>query len=258
MTHAPRDPAATLWGWLNEEPGKPRLTQRFADGARIELSGATLANAAAKAANLFAGDLGIGAGDIVDVRLGQHWQAAPVVLGAWWSGATVRLTSPASAPLSEVVLTGPAGRACLAEDDIATRAPTVLAVSEHPWGLPLGPATPAGSEDFAAMARVQPDAALQVDPPPAESAWLVTQSQTLTGHALMVRAAQYTHQWSVPVAATLATDTAPDCIEGLAALMLVPAAVGGSSLLIPPGLPDSDREHILGEEGTKAVTFDVR
>ncbi|MHA6785153.1 TIGR03089 family protein [Pseudonocardia saturnea] len=60
-----------------------------ATGERIELSGVTTANWAAKTANLLRDECDVEPGSTVAVLLPAHWQTAAVLLGAWWCGAEV-------------------------------------------------------------------------------------------------------------------------------------------------------------------------
>src|SRR5690606_35078500 len=73
---------------LSSSPARPLLTH-YDDAAqtRIELSGATLANWAAKTANWLVEEFDVEGGDPVCVRLAAHWQTAGVLLGAVWAGA---------------------------------------------------------------------------------------------------------------------------------------------------------------------------
>ncbi|MBL3753101.1 TIGR03089 family protein, partial [Mycobacteroides abscessus] len=64
-----------------------------ATGERIELSTATLANWAAKTANLLRDELGGGPSTRVAVLLPAHWQTAEVLFGIWWIGAEAVLGS---------------------------------------------------------------------------------------------------------------------------------------------------------------------
>jgi uncharacterized protein (TIGR03089 family) len=60
-----------------------------ATGERTELSVATLDNWVAKTANLLVDGAGLGPGDLAQVLLPPHWQAAAVLLGCWRAGLTV-------------------------------------------------------------------------------------------------------------------------------------------------------------------------
>lgn len=79
---------------LRDNPAGPRITYYDdATGERVELSTATLANWAAKTANLLRDELGAGPGTRVGVLLPAHWQTAAVLLGIWWIGAEAVLNS---------------------------------------------------------------------------------------------------------------------------------------------------------------------
>ena len=77
---------------LDRDPVGPRITYYDdATGERIELSTVTLANWAAKTANLLRDELGAGPGSRIAVLLPAHWQTAAVLLGVWYIGAEVVL-----------------------------------------------------------------------------------------------------------------------------------------------------------------------
>ena len=81
---------------LRDNPAGPRITYYDdATGERVELSTATLANWAAKTANLLRDELGAGQGTRVGVLLPAHWQTAAVLLGIWWIGAEAVLSGDA-------------------------------------------------------------------------------------------------------------------------------------------------------------------
>src|SRR6478735_3185962 len=80
--------AAVLDPLLKADPMGPRITSYdAATGERIELSTVTLANWAAKTANLLRDEVGAGPDSRVAVLLPAHWQTAAVLLGTWWIGA---------------------------------------------------------------------------------------------------------------------------------------------------------------------------
>ncbi len=132
---------------LRVDPARPRVTH-YDDtaGSRIELSGATLANWAAKTANWLRDELDVQPGDTVAVLLPPHWQTAGVLLGAWWCGATVT-TSPAGA---QVALCG--------VDQIAsvTGVDEVAALGLDALGMGIR-GLPPGIRDFASEVRVHGD-----------------------------------------------------------------------------------------------------
>lgn len=134
---------------LSVNPMGPRIT--FYDdssGERIELSTVTLANWAAKTANLLRDELGAGPGSRVAVLLPAHWQTTAVLLGVWWIGAEVVCTG-----LADIALcTGDR----LAEADDVAAGGEVAVLSLDPFGKPAG-GLPVGVTDYATAVRVHGD-----------------------------------------------------------------------------------------------------
>lgn len=134
---------------LRADPVGPRITYYDdATGERIELSAVTLANWAAKTANLLRDELAAGPASRVAVLLPPHWQTAAVLFGVWWIGA-------------EVVLDGAADMAlCTAdrldEADTAAAGGEVAVLSLDPFGKPA-PGLPIGVTDYATAVRVHGD-----------------------------------------------------------------------------------------------------
>jgi uncharacterized protein (TIGR03089 family) len=139
---------------LARDPMGPRITyydDRYGDdatGERIELSTATLANWAAKTANLLRDELGAAPGTRVAVLLPAHWQTAAVVLGIWWAGAEVVATGPADIALCT--------RRRLEEADAAVDGGEVAVLSLDPFGTPAEN-LPIGVTDYATAVRVHGD-----------------------------------------------------------------------------------------------------
>lgn len=126
-----------------------------ATGERVELSGVTTANWAAKAANLLRDECDVEPGSRVAALLPAHWQTAAVLLAAWWCGAEV-VAEPFDA---DVVL-------CDAERlDVALVAGTVVALSLDAFGKGL-PDLPAGVIDFATEVRAHGDDFVPWEPVP--------------------------------------------------------------------------------------------
>ncbi|WP_068068325.1 TIGR03089 family protein [Nocardia xishanensis] len=142
LTEAVLDPI------LAREPAGPRVTYYDdATGARIELSGLTLANWAAKTANLIRDEFGLSPGARVAVLLPAHWQTAAVLLGCWWAGTEVVLNPDPDADLALVT----ADRI-----DDADGVAEVAALSLDPLGAPIRD-LPVGITDFATAVRVHGD-----------------------------------------------------------------------------------------------------
>jgi len=140
---------AVLDPLLRADPMGPRITfYDDATGERIELSTVTLANWAAKTANLLRDELGTGPGTRVAVMLPAHWQTAAVLLGVWWIGAEVVFSGPSDVALCT------AGR--LDEADEAVAGGEVAVLSLDPFGKPV-PDLPIGVTDYATAVRVHGD-----------------------------------------------------------------------------------------------------
>ncbi|WP_416563340.1 TIGR03089 family protein [Nocardia testacea] len=141
-------PEVVLEPILDREPAAPRVTwYDDATGARIELSGLTLANWAAKTGNLIRDEFGLTPGARVAVLLPAHWQTAAVLLGCWWAGTEVVLHADPDADL----VFAAADRLAETED-----APEVAALSLDPMGGPVRD-LPIGVTDYATAVRVHGD-----------------------------------------------------------------------------------------------------
>lgn len=136
---------------------EPAITFAYANGQRTELSAITLFNAVAKNANLLREEFDVEAGSAVSLTIPWHWQRAPWLIACLTLGADVRFTTGATIEVG--TLDSLDGSSAIEQ----------LAVSMHPFGLPLGD-LPAPLVDAAAVARLQPDAFMQDDAD--NAAWL--------------------------------------------------------------------------------------
>ncbi|MGH3785669.1 MAG: TIGR03089 family protein, partial [Pseudonocardiaceae bacterium] len=142
---------------LRTDPARPRITHYDDDaGFRVELSGATLANWAAKTANWLRDELDVQPGDAVAVLLPPHWQTAGVLLGAWWCGATI-ITSPTGGQVARQDASQCRVALC-GVDRIADAALTDEVAALGLDALGAGVAVlPPGIRDFASEVRVHGD-----------------------------------------------------------------------------------------------------
>ncbi|OBH51585.1 TIGR03089 family protein [Mycobacterium sp. E2479] len=154
---------------LRADPVGPRITYYDdATGERIELSGVTLANWAAKTGNLLRDELGAGPKSRVAILLPAHWQTAAVLFGVWWIGAEAVLTGPADPAKASNIASDIA--LCTAErlDEADAAVSTAVSGGElavlslDPFGRPA-PDLPIGVTDYATAVRVHGD---QVVPEP--------------------------------------------------------------------------------------------
>ena len=140
---------AVLDPLLTSDPVGPRITYYDdATGERIELSAVTLANWAAKTANLLRDELGAGPGSRVAVLLPAHWQTAAVLFGVWWIGAEVVLDGEADVALCTLDR--------MPEADAAVGVGEIAVLSLDPFGKPV-PDLPVGITDYATAVRVHGD-----------------------------------------------------------------------------------------------------
>ncbi|WP_016934581.1 TIGR03089 family protein, partial [Rhodococcus sp. R1101] len=133
---------------LADDPAGPRITwYDDATGARIELSALTLANWAAKTANMIRDQFGVLPGGRVAVLLPAHWQSAAVLLGAWWAGTEVVLEADPDAELAFVTSD---------RLDEVDAIPEVAALSLDAFGAPVRDLPP-GITDYATDVRMHGD-----------------------------------------------------------------------------------------------------
>lgn len=143
--------AAILDPMLRADPVGPRITYYDdATGERIELSAVTLANWAAKTANLLRDELAAGPQSRVAILLPAHWQTAAALFGVWWIGAEVVLDGAADVALCT------AGRLDEADSAVQDAAGEVAVLSLDPFGRPA-PDLPVGITDYATSVRVHGD-----------------------------------------------------------------------------------------------------
>ncbi len=212
-------------------PAGPRITYYDdATGERIELSTATLANWAAKTANLLRDELGAGPGSRVAVLLPAHWQTAAVLFGAWWIGC-------------EVVLDGSEADIALCtadrldEADAAVGMGEIAVLSLDPFGKSV-PDLPLGVTDYATSVRVHGD---QIVPERHPGAALDGRSVADVLSAARASATAQGLTAADRIMSTTGWVSADDLIERL----LAPYVVGASLVQVAnpdPGLLDRRRE----------------
>lgn len=149
-------PYASLLGRLDRDPASPFVTDvDLATGERVELSVASAANGAAKAAHLLSGLAAeLGTAPRVRLRLPLHWQVVTFALGAWAAGASLVTGSDTGrAGDADAVVLGPDE----AEDPPDDLPDLVWATRLHPFGLPFAAAPSYPVEDLTPALREQPD-----------------------------------------------------------------------------------------------------
>ncbi|HVH20935.1 MAG TPA: TIGR03089 family protein [Pseudonocardia sp.] len=201
-------------------PGAARPLITFYDdatGERIELSGVTTANWAAKSANLLRDECDVEPGTRVAALLPAHWQTAAVLLAAWWCGAEV-VTEPLEADW--VLSDG-------ARIDLALAAEPgggVLALSLDAFGKGLS-GLPAGVIDFATEVRQHGDEFVPWSPVPAEAAALAGASVTQVWGVARERAAALGFGPADRVLSTLDWNGTDGLTDGLLAVLAAGASL---------------------------------
>lgn len=206
---------AALLGPLRTSSGPLITFYDDATGERIELSGITTANWAAKAANLLRDECDIEPGARVAVLLPAHWQTAAVLLAAWWCGAEI-VPDPAAADL--VLCDAPRLDTALAT------AGAVVALSLDAFGKGVAD-LPAGVIDFATEVRLHGDDFVPWAPVPDSAPALDGASVAQVRDAAAARAAELGLTAADRVLSTRDWDT-PDALrDGLLAVLAAGASL---------------------------------
>ncbi|MGE2736434.1 TIGR03089 family protein [Mycolicibacterium vaccae] len=206
--------SAVLDPLLAANPAGPRITYYDdATGERIECSTATLANWAAKTANLLRDELGAGPGSRVAVLLPAHWQTAAVLFGVWWIGAEVVLGGQADVALCTLDR--------LDEADAAVGMGEVAVLSLDPFGRPV-PDLPVGVTDYATSVRVHGD---QIVPETMPGLALEGRSVDEVLAAARAAATAQGFAGSDRVMSALGWDSADDIIDRLLAIYVTGASL---------------------------------
>ncbi|WP_197380530.1 TIGR03089 family protein [Mycolicibacterium mengxianglii] len=229
---------------VSRDPVGPRITYYDdATGERIELSAVTLANWAAKTANLVRDELGAGPGSRVAVLLPAHWQTAAVVFGIWWIGAEVVLGGDAVLDGGADIAMCTADRLGEADDLVGTGEIAVLSLD--PFGKPVAD-LPVGLTDYATAVRVHGD---QIVPESRPGAALAGRSVDDVVAAARASAARRGLTPTDRVWSDGSWDTADQLIENLLAVF----AAGGS--LVQVAHPDPAAQDRRREIEKVSVTF---
>ena len=238
---------AALQSRTRTNGGAPLITYLDpATGERTELSATSLANAAAKIANALRAEFDLAPGDVVGIDLPLHWQRSAWCAGAWTAGCTV-LPLPADAAQDAALVVSTQDRA---RRWLAGPAP-VVAVSMHPFGLPITDDLPQGVDDATLLVRQQPDAYL-FDPPMQNARALLDGDRSWTQGELMAAAEDLGRTCGLaPGGRLLLGESARSADQWLAALP-VPLATESSVVLLRGGPGIADIAEAIAQERTTA------
>ncbi|KLI07668.1 TIGR03089 family protein [Mycolicibacterium conceptionense] len=232
--------AAVLDPLLAADPAGPRITYYDdATGERIELSTVTMANWAAKTANLLRDEMGAGPGTRVAVLLPAHWQTAAVLFGVWWIGAEVVLGGGSDNPADIALCT----RDRLDEADDAVAGGEVAVLSLDPFGKPAAD-LPIGVTDYASAVRVHGD---QIVPERVPGPALAGQSVAEVLEAAHNAAAAQGFTGSDRVLSTASWNTPDELVQNLLAVF----AAGASLVQVTNPDPDTQDRRRTTEKVTR-------
>jgi uncharacterized protein (TIGR03089 family) len=244
--------AAILDPMLRADPVGPRITYYDdaigAAGERIELSAVTLANWAAKTANLLRDELGAGPASRIAILLPAHWQTAAVLFGVWWIGAEAVLADPSASGADIALCTAER----LDEADSAVSGGSggeVAVLSLDPFGRPFnqgGPDLPIGVTDYATAVRVHGD---QIVPERRPGPALAGRSVEEVLANCEKSAAARSLTSSDRVLSSASWDTPADLVNGLLAIM----AAGGSLVQVANPDPTALQRRIETEKITRVL-----
>ncbi|QZH58105.1 TIGR03089 family protein [Mycolicibacterium farcinogenes] len=232
--------AAVLDPLLAADPAGPRITYYDdATGERIELSTVTMANWAAKTANLLRDEMGAGPGTRVAVLLPAHWQTAAVLFGVWWIGAEVVLGGGSDNPADIALCT----RDRLDEADDAVAGGEVAVLSLDPFGKPAADLR-IGVTDYATAVRVHGD---QIVPERVPGPALAGQSVAEVLEAAHNAAAAQGFTGSDRVLSTASWNTPDELVQNLLAVF----AAGASLVQVTNPDPDTQDRRRTTEKVTR-------
>ncbi|MGV8872477.1 MAG: TIGR03089 family protein [Rhodococcus sp. (in: high G+C Gram-positive bacteria)] len=225
---------------LAADPAGPRITfYDDATGERVEVSAVTLANWAAKTANLLCDEFAFEVGGKVSVLLPAHWQSAAALLGIWWAGGEVILGADDSADVAMVS----ADRL-----DEAPDVDEVLAFSLDAFGKAV-PDLPIGMTDYATSVRVHGD---QFRVPGAGSGAAALEGRSVDEVLASARERAAVHSLSAAdrVLSSASWTTADELIDGLLSVLVVGAS------LVQVAQPDEQKNERRTETEKVTVTLD--
>ncbi|MEU2347445.1 TIGR03089 family protein [Modestobacter sp. NPDC049651] len=252
----PAAPADLLAETLRRSPAAPLVTwYDDATGARIELSGTTLANWVAKTANLLQDEFDVAPGSTVAVALPVHWQTAAVLLGVWSCGATVLDTAAEDDGRldgADLTLTTQDRLAAFTE----AGADPLLGLSLHPLGL--GMTDYAGeARDFALEVRVHGDVFTPWQPVDPAAPGLRAGALELTLGGLVAAAVELAGRLGIAAGDRLLVDHRTAEEAGPVAWLLAPLAAGASLVLVENATNAQLQAHAEAERVTATLGLRV-
>lgn len=231
-----RDIWTTLQQRIRTAGAQPLVTYVDpAGGERTELSAVSLGNAAAKIANALREEFELEPGDRVVLDLPLHWQRATWCAGAWTASCIVQ----SSIEDARLVVTTPTRAAGLPSLTVP-----VVAVSLHPFGLPITETLPDGVDDVTLAVRQQPDAYL-FEPPSAASPALQLDGVLLSQAQLLDAGRDLAAQCGLGEGGRLLVGNQTSVADQWIGTLPAPLSVGASVVLLGSG---SDADGVIARQ----------
>lgn len=212
----------------------------LSSGERMELSAASLLNAAAKAAGVLRDDLDVQPGDHVGMYLELHWQV-PVWFAAIAAVGAVVVTDPAD----------PAAATCVVDivdpTEPSGAAPEAIAGALAPFGLPSREPLPDIGRPLteqATAARLQPDVFTPIEPLGTDDTLLIDGAGVRTAGAVMADALSRAEAVGVRGGGRLLLTHRADIVSVAA----VPLAAQAAVVLVAGSPTAADLDRIRAQE----------
>lgn len=249
MADPPTLVTSALASALSIRPGSPLVTYYNAStGERIELSVKTFENWVTKIANLLGDDLGLEAGQSVNVALPTHWQSTVTIVAAWAAGLRV-LASDVSVA-ADVTVVGPAALA----PGAARPAGIVIACSLRPLGGVFIEPLPPGWLDFASEVTGQPDLMLVQQQICAGDIAVELAGRPVTHAELTQEALDTAARLGLRPSGRLITNANPADPTGLVSAVAAPL-VTASSVVLVAGADAATRTRIATQEQSDSALW---
>jgi len=215
-------------------------------GERVELSATTLENHAAKIANALRDEYALEPGAVVHLTLPLHWQLSAWCAGVWTAGCILALNDDPGLDVDLAVV----------DEDTAVNGrygavPTV-AVSRHPFGLPITRELPPDVSDATLDVRSQPDA-LMFESTDGQAPALRAEGSGLSQSDVLDAARTLAEGWGLAAGGRLLVPADIAGIPALLAALAVPLVMEGSIVIVRSSDTSKDQAVIVAAERVTAI-----
>jgi len=215
-------------------------------GERVELSATTLENHAAKIANALRDAYALDAGAVVHLSLPLHWQLSAWCAGVWTAGC-ILVAGDDPAEDIDLAVVDESTAAQRTRDDVPT-----VAVSMHPFGLPITADLPPGVTDATLDVRSQPDAFL-FEAMGGSTPALRAHGTALSQSDVLDAARTQAEAWGLTEGGRLLVPATTTGLPALLAALAVPLASGGSVVIARTSDATDDQAAMVAAERVTAI-----